>query len=160
MEHITRITRILYQPCGNALLVGVGGSGKQSLSKLATFILDYQVFRIVVTTTYTLTNLKEDIQLLFKKTGVQGQSTVFILTDGQIVDDKYLVYINDILASGYIPELFAKDEVEEIQGKVRTEAKSLGIPDDPVELFNFFLRKVRHNLHLDLCFSPVGDSFR
>ena len=160
MEHITRIARILGQPCGNALLVGVGGSGKQSLSKLATFILDYQVFRIVVTTTYTLQNLKEDIQALLKKTGVQGQSTVFILTDAQIVDDKYLVYINDILASGYIPELFAKDEVEEIQGKVRTEAKSIGIPDDPAELFNFFLRKVRNHLHLDLCFSPVGDSFR
>ena len=50
MEHICRISRIIDQPVGNALLVGVGGSGKQSLSKLSAFILSYDVFRIMVTT--------------------------------------------------------------------------------------------------------------
>ena len=70
MEHITRIARIQFQPTGNTLLIGVGGSGKQSLSKLTAFILSYEMFRIVVTTSYTLNDLKTDIQTLFKKTGV------------------------------------------------------------------------------------------
>ena len=49
MEHIARICRIIELPAGNALLVGVGGSGKQSLTKLSTFILNYELDQIVVT---------------------------------------------------------------------------------------------------------------
>jgi dynein heavy chain len=145
---------------GNALLVGVGGSGKQSLSKLSAFILGYDVVRIVVTTNYSMADLKTDIQNMYQKAGVTGAQLLFILTDSQITNDKFLVYINDLLSSGYIPELFAKDELDGILGKVRAEAKNAGYLDTPDQLFEFFQDKARKNLHLALCFSPVGDAFR
>lgn len=59
-----------------------------------------------------------------------------------------------------IPELFAKDEVDGIIGKIRSEAKSNGIEDAPGPLWSFFIDKVRTNLHMALCFSPVGETFR
>ena len=44
VQHILRISRVLRFKRGNALLIGVGGSGKQSLSKLAGYILKNQIF--------------------------------------------------------------------------------------------------------------------
>lgn len=112
IEHVTRITRILRQPRGNAMLVGVGGSGRQSATKLACFMAEYDFFQIELTRGYGLNDFREDLRSLFQKTGVQGKSTVFLFNDTQIVQEGFLEDINNILNTGEVPNLFPPEDLE------------------------------------------------
>ena len=95
--HLTRINRIIRNPGGNAMLVGVGGSGKQSLCRLAAFISDYDVRQIAVTARYSvIEDLKEELRSIYMSAGVRGNPTVFLITDSEIVN----VYFNGIITSG------------------------------------------------------------
>ena len=88
MKHVCRITRIVLPPAGHALLVGVGGSGKQSLAKLAAFIQNMSIFSITISATYNLNDLKTDLQKLYQRTGVKDEGYLFLFTEGQIVNER------------------------------------------------------------------------
>ncbi|XP_013068368.2 dynein beta chain, ciliary [Biomphalaria glabrata] len=160
MSHICRINRILESPRGNALLIGVGGSGKQSLSRLAASISGLEVFQITLRKGYAIADLKLDLAGLYRKAGVKGIGIMFLMTDAQVAEERFLVLINDLLASGEIPDLFADDEVEEVISGVRNEVKGLGMEDSRENCWRFFIDRVRRVLKVVLCFSPVGSTLR
>ena len=85
---------------------------------------------------------------------------MFLLTDSQITNERFLVYINDLLASGNIPDLFANDEVDTIVNSVTNRVKALGKIPDRATCWDFYISEIRRNLHVVLAFSPVGDAFR
>ena len=72
-EHVCRVNRILSKPRGNAMVVGVGGSGKQSVARLASFISQYSTFSISLTASYGVSDLKADLMMLYKRTGVKAE---------------------------------------------------------------------------------------
>ncbi|NWX21666.1 DYH9 protein, partial [Aegotheles bennettii] len=160
MCHVCRINRILESPRGNALLVGVGGSGKQSLTRLAAFISSLEVFQITLRKGYGIPDLKADLASQYLKAGVKNTRTVFLLTDAQVADEQFLVLVNDFLASGEIPDLFPNDEVESIINSMRNEVRGLGLVDSKDTCWKFFIERVRRQLKVALCFSPVGSKLR
>ena len=160
LEHVARICRILRQPGGHALLVGLGGSGRQSLTRLAAFICDYKVISIELTSTYSRNDWKDDLKAVLKAAGEKGISTVFLFSDTQIKEEAMIEDLSNLLNTGEVPNLFDASDQVTIGEAVSARAKKVGMDGSRADLFNFFIGQVRKYLHICLAFSPIGDAFR
>ena len=109
LKHLMRISRLMAMARGNGLLVGVGGSGKQSLTRMASYIAGAYTFQITITKTYNENNLLEDIKNLYKMAGLKGSKVTFLFTDAEVKKESFLEYINQVLMTGDVAGLFPKD---------------------------------------------------
>ncbi|KAG7264995.1 hypothetical protein CRUP_017155 [Coryphaenoides rupestris] len=162
IEHVSRICRVLKQDSGHALLVGIGGSGRQSATKLAAFINDYDVVQIELTKNYGLADWRDSLKRVMLRAGLEGKRLVFLLADSQIKDEAMVEDVNMLLNTGDVPNMFAADEradiIEKAQGVARVEGKK--VDATPLSMYNFFIDHVKANLHIVLAMSPIGDAFR
>ena len=77
IQHTSRLSRIIYKPYGNGLLIGLGGNGRKSLARLASYINDCKIFKIEMTKTYGKNEWQDDIKNLFKVIGIDNKKMVF-----------------------------------------------------------------------------------
>lgn len=97
---------------------------------------------------------------MYNRAGVKDEGLMFLFNEGQITNERFLVSLNDLLSSGEISDLFTDEDLEGIVNNVRSAVKGEGIVDNKDNCWKFYLDRVKKNLHMSLCFSPVGDAFR
>eukprot|EP00501_MAST-03F_sp_TOSAG23-6_P002456 GSMAST32.ASY1.ANO1.2566.1 assembled CDS len=112
-------------------------------------LVGQKVFNIEISKRYSSVDFHEDLKKLFMMTGVENNPTVFLFNDVQIKEESFLEDVNNILSIGQVPNLFEAEDMTEIIEGVK-----------PAELYEFFVERVRSNLHVVLAMSPVGSSFR
>ncbi|KAL6424720.1 hypothetical protein ACFW04_009998 [Cataglyphis niger] len=160
IEHLSKICRIMMQPRSHALLVGMGGSGRQSLTKLATHISDYEFFQVQISQTYGMFEWHEDLKNILLKSAVSELHSVFLFMDTQIKEESFLEDISNLLNSGELIKIFFTSNCQMLFWYQKCAFRSVQTDGSPLALFNFFVQTVRENLHVVVTMSPIGDSFR
>lgn len=145
-------------------MVGAAGSGRKSLTRLATAMAGYQIVQPEITN--ILNDWREHLKSVLRLAGAQGKPTVLLLTDSQTKDDSFLADIDCLLKTGQVPNLFSPDECAKIQEEVAAAAAANAGDKNTeltsLELFAFFVSRCRDNLHVILTVSSetFGETFR
>ena len=160
LKHLMRLNRLMEMPRGSGLLVGVGGSGKQSLTRLSSYISRAMCFQVTLTKSYNQASLMEDIRTLYRSAGA-GKQTTFLFTESEIKSESFLETLNSVLMTGEVPGLFAKDEIMAMTADLRNAflKNRPGVEETQDNLKAYLTDVTRDNLHLMLCMSPLNPKF-
>eukprot|EP00927_Polykrikos_kofoidii_P016938 TRINITY_DN17697_c0_g4_i1.p1 TRINITY_DN17697_c0_g4~~TRINITY_DN17697_c0_g4_i1.p1 ORF type:complete len:2583 (+),score=405.07 TRINITY_DN17697_c0_g4_i1:3-7751(+) len=165
VEHVGRIVRLLRIPHGSALLVGVGGSGRKSLTLLSTLITDHVLFRIDVSKSYSVAEWHDDLRRLTMQSrgfsdeaALSEKEVTFLLTDTDIVQESFIGDVCCLLEVGEVPNLLNAEDKSRAADVIGSSANYDA--DVEAEILAKFRERSRCNLHLVLAVSPIGEAFR
>ena len=118
LQHLARVSRILAKPFGNGLLIGLGGNGRKTIARLATFINDCKPFSIALHKAYGQAEWLDDLRNLYKTLGIDNKKIVFAFSDKEIKQETFIEDINNILNVGELTSLFNPEDEEEIHYEI------------------------------------------
>eukprot|EP00761_Pharyngomonas_kirbyi_P012437 gb/GECH01012464.1/.p1 GENE.gb/GECH01012464.1/~~gb/GECH01012464.1/.p1 ORF type:complete len:4713 (+),score=1227.40 gb/GECH01012464.1/:1-14139(+) len=159
LDHVLRIDRVLRQPLGHLLLVGVSGSGKTVLSRFVAWMIGLSVFQIKAHRKYTLEDFEEDLRTVMKRAGCKDERICFIFDESNILDSSFLEYMNALLASGEVPGLFEGDDYTSLMHSIKEAIPQNLILDSEDEMYRWFISRVQRNLHVIFTMNPAGTDF-
>ncbi|XP_015433238.1 PREDICTED: dynein heavy chain 3, axonemal-like [Dufourea novaeangliae] len=161
LEKVIKISRILAIPGGNLLMISNIGSGKKSITSLAAYMNQQELFELCVQSSCNFNIWRNNLKTVLQKCGGLRENLTFFIKDKQI-SNTFLCDISSLLATGEIPDLFSTKEKYDIIEMVRLHAQG-GNKNAEIStrsVMNYFLEQCKNNLHIVMCFNSSNTAIR
>jgi len=156
--HILRIMRVLRMSRGHCLLIGVGGSGRQSLSRLSVYIMQQKFVEPTHSKSYSYDNWSDDMKEMLGNSGCDHKTTTFFLSDACLKYEFMLEDTNSLLNAGEIPNLYNNEEKVMLVDRIKSGKKhDIPLTNEMEPVYDWFVEKCRTHLHVILAMSPTGN---
>ncbi|CAN6639183.1 dynein heavy chain, cytoplasmic [Trichomonascus vanleenenianus] len=155
LDHVLRIDRVLRQPQGHLILIGISGSGKSTLSRFVAWMNGLKVEQLSTSRTYGQVEFDADLRGILRRAGCNGEKICFILDESNILESSFLERMNTLLANGEVPGLFEGDDYTTLMTACKDGALRQGINlDSEDELYKWFTKEIVRNLHVIFTMNP------
>lgn len=155
LDHVLRIDRVLRQPQGHLILIGVSGSGKATLSRFVAWMNGIKVVQLKTTRKYSQEEFDADLRHVLKRAGTNGEKICFVLDESNILESAFLERMNTLLANGEVPGLFEGDDYTTLMTACKEGALRQGFNlDSQDELYKWFTGEIVRNLHVIFTMNP------
>lgn len=121
--------------------------------------MGYTLRQIEVIKNYSMRNWRDDIKDILLNAGVQNKPLTFLFVDTQIINEQMLEDINNILNSGDVANLYGDNDMESIITNCKADCVKKNLQPNKMNIFSMYLARVKRNIHIVICMSPIGDAF-
>ncbi|KAJ2996813.1 hypothetical protein HDV02_006191 [Globomyces sp. JEL0801] len=155
VNHILRIDRVFRQSQGHLLLIGISGSGKSTLTRFVAWMNGISVYQPSMHSNYSSADFDDDLRVILRRSGYQGEKICFILDQSNILETTFLERINTLLANSEIPGLFEGDDFSSLMSSCKEASQREGFMfETHEELYKWFTTQVARNLHVVFTMNP------
>ena len=159
LEHILRIDRVLRQPQGHMLLIGLSGSGKSTLVKFVAWMNGISLFQPKMHKNYHIANFDDDLRIALKRASCKNEKICLLIDESNVEEASFLERINTLLANSEIPGLFEGDEYTSLMSGCKEASLRDGIKlENHDETYDWFTQRIMKNLHVVFTMNPPEGS--
>jgi len=123
---ILKICRILKLDKSHGLLLGLGGSGRQTLTKLSSYMMGQQLVTLEVSKGYNQEKWRTDIKKILSDASTTNKCSTLVITEAQSNNVYLMQDIDSMLNLGEIPNLYEHEEFVKFLDKLKEKAKREG----------------------------------
>jgi len=123
---ILKICRILRLDKSHGVLIGLGGSGRQTLTKLSSYIMGQQMVTLEVHKNYTQDKWRTDVKKILADASLTSKCSCLAITESQSNNQHLMQDIDSMLNLGEIPNLYDHEEFLKFLEKLKEKAKREG----------------------------------